>query len=57
VRHRTHFPNEQAALKVLYLVAMERRPGRSNPTAKIFGWKTILNALTIHYGDRLAANN
>lgn len=57
MRHRTHFPNEQAALKVLYLVAMERRPGRSNPTAKIFGWKTILNALTIHYGDRLAANN
>ena len=56
VRHRIQFPNEQAALKVLYLVAMERRPGRSNPTAKIFGWKAILNALTIHYGDRVAIN-
>ena len=57
VRHRTHFPNEQAALKVLYLVATERRPNRSNPTGKINGWKTILNALTIHYGDRIATTN
>jgi putative transposase len=57
VRHRTHFPNEQAALKVLYLVATERRPNRSNPTGQINGWKTILNALTIHYGDRIAEAN
>jgi putative transposase len=57
VRHRTHFPNEQAALKVLYLVATEHRPNRSNPTGKINGWKTILNALTIHYGDRITAAN
>jgi transposase-like protein len=57
VRHRTHFPNEQAALKVLYLVAIERRPNRSNPSGKINGWKTILNALTIHYGERIAATN
>jgi putative transposase len=55
VRHRGHFPNEQAALKVLYLVATERRPNRSNPTGRINAWKTILNALTIHYGDRLQA--
>jgi putative transposase len=55
VRHRTHFPNEQAALKVLYLVATDRRPNRSNPTGKVNGWKTILNALTIHYGDRIEA--
>ena len=25
-------------------------------TGKINGWKTILNTLTIHYGDRIAAN-
>jgi putative transposase len=25
VRHRSHFPNEQAALKVLYLVVTESR--------------------------------
>ena len=55
VRHRGHFPNEQAALKVLYLVATEHRPNRSNPTGRINGWKTILNALTIHYGDRIEA--
>jgi putative transposase len=53
-RHRTHFPTEQSALKVLYLVAIERRKNRSNPTGQIAGWKSILNALTIHYGDRIA---
>ena len=53
VRHRGHFPNEQAALKVLYLVANQHRPGRDNLTGRINGWKTILNTLTIHYGDRL----
>jgi putative transposase len=55
VRHRGHFPTEQAALKVLYLVATERRPNRANPTGQINGWKKILNALTIHYGDRIEA--
>jgi transposase-like protein len=55
VRHRGHFPTEQSALKVLYLVAGERRPNRSNPTGQINGWKTILNALIIHYGDRIEA--
>jgi putative transposase len=57
VRHRGHFPSEQAALKVLYLVANEKRPGRSNPTGRINAWKSILNALTIHYGDRIQAVN
>lgn len=52
---RGHFPTEQAALKVLYLTAIERRKNRSNPTGRINGWKAILNALTIHYSDRLAA--
>ena len=57
VRHRSHFPNEQAALKVLYLVANQKKVGRSNPVGKINGWKPILNALTIHYGDRIATTN
>ncbi len=57
VRHRGHFPNDQAALKVLYLVAIERRPNRSNPTGRINAWKTMLNGLTIHYGDRIHAAN
>jgi transposase-like protein len=55
VRHRGHFPNEQAALKVLYLIATRRRPNRQDLTGQIRGWKTILNTLTIHYGDRIAA--
>ena len=55
MRHRGHFPTEQSALKVLYLVAIERRPNRANPTGQINSWKTILNALTIHYGDRIEA--
>jgi len=57
VRHRGHFPNEQAALKVLYLVATTKRPNRDNLTGKINGWKPILNALTVHYGDRITAIN
>lgn len=57
VRHRGHFPNEQAALKVLYLVATQRRVNRENLSGKINGWKNILNALTVHYGDRITAIN
>jgi transposase-like protein len=57
VRHRTHFPNEQSALKVLYLVATQKKKGRSNPIGQLPGWKRILNALTIHYGDRIANLN
>ena len=32
-----------------------RRLNRTNPTGKINGWKKILDALTIHYGDRIEA--
>lgn len=54
---RGHFPTDQAALKVLYLVAIEKRKNRTNPTGRINAWKDILDTLTIHYADRLAANN
>ena len=53
VRHRGHFPNEQAAMKVLYLVATAKRKDRQNMTGKINGWKAILNTLSVHYGDRI----
>lgn len=56
VRHRGHFPNEQAALKVLYLVANQQRPNRADLVGRTSGWKQILNALTIHYGERITAN-
>lgn len=52
---RRHFPTDQAVLKVLYLVATERRKNRTNPTGRISGWKHILNALTINYQDRIEA--
>ena len=54
VRHRGHFPNEQAAMKILYPVATARHKNRTNPTGKTNGWKTTLNTLTIHHGDRTA---
>lgn len=57
VRHRGHFPNEQAAMRVLYLVATARRKNRTDLIGGTHGWKQILNALTIHYGDRLTPPN
>jgi transposase-like protein len=56
VRHRGHFPTEQAALKVLYLVATEKKKNRENLTGRIAGWKQILNVLTVHYGDRITTH-
>jgi putative transposase len=53
VRHRGHFPTDQAALKVLYLTAITQRPNRENLTGRINGWKHILNTLTVHYGERI----
>jgi putative transposase len=44
-------------LKVLYLVATQRQKDRHDLTGKTNGWKQILNTLTIHYGDRIAASN
>jgi transposase-like protein len=55
VRHRGHFPNEQSAMKVLYLVAITRRVNRENMSGRISGWKHILNTLSVHYGDRITA--
>ncbi len=52
-RRRGHFPDEQAALKVLYLAIRHREPNRPNPTGQIAGWKNILNVLSLTYGDRL----
>ncbi|GAB3512512.1 IS256 family transposase [Amycolatopsis cihanbeyliensis] len=52
-RRRGHFPNDQAALKVLYLVINNPLKNRSNITGKVVGWKQALNALAMHYGDRL----
>nr|WP_179503820.1 IS256 family transposase [Nocardioides daedukensis] len=55
-RRRGHFPDEQAALKVLYLAVRQREANRPNPTGRIAGWKNILNVLSMTYGDRLGIN-
>jgi transposase-like protein len=52
-RCRGHFPNEQAALKIVYLAVNERRPNRESPTGRIHGWRSILNILAMTYSDRL----
>ncbi|WP_419838681.1 hypothetical protein [Candidatus Poriferisodalis sp.] len=39
----------------LPLIATARRKNRTNLAGKTNGWKAILNALTVHYGDRIAA--
>jgi putative transposase len=53
IRRRGHFPNEQAALKVLYLVIRDKKKGGGNITARITSWKKALNAFAIAYGDRI----
>ncbi|WP_179849313.1 IS256 family transposase [Actinomadura luteofluorescens] len=55
-RRRGHFPTEQAALKVLYLVIRQPLKNRPNVTGKTPGWKAALNALALHYGDRITLN-
>lgn len=55
-RRRGHFPNDQAALKVLYLVIRDRRKNRANVVGKTSRWKIALNAFALYYGDRITEN-
>lgn len=53
-RNRGHFPNEQAAVKVLYLAIrelIEPKAGDKNRVAP--GWKSALNALSLYFEDRI----
>lgn len=55
VRARGHFPNEQAALKCVYLAVMALDPtgkGRARWTQR---WKQALNAFDIRFDGRLSA--
>jgi transposase-like protein len=53
----TTIPNEQAALKVLYLVIRDKfANGRPRITGKINGWKTALNTLAVIYGERITTS-
>lgn len=53
IRRRGHFPTDQAALKVLYLVIRKPLKNRTNITGKTIGWKQALNTLSLYYGDRI----
>ena len=55
-RQRGHFPDEQSALKVLYLVIRTPQHSRLNVTGQTPGWKEAINALTMYYGDRITLN-
>jgi len=55
VKARGHFPNEQAALKCVYLAVMALDPtgkGRARWTQR---WKGALNAFEITFDGRLSA--
>lgn len=52
-RRRGHFPTEQAALKVLYLVIRDKQKKGRDITTRLYGWKQALNAIALSYGDRI----
>lgn len=53
-RVRGHFPNEAAALKVLYLTIRTRDARGGNVVGRVRNWKQVLNTLILHYGDRIS---
>ena len=55
VRARGHFPNEQAALKCLYLVTRSLDPTGVGRTRWTMRWKPALNAFAITFSDRFPA--
>ncbi|MCX5093828.1 IS256 family transposase [Streptomyces sp. NBC_00365] len=55
-RRRGHFPDEDSALKVLYLVIRDRQPNRPNVTGRTRNWKEAINTLAGFYGDRVLEN-
>jgi transposase-like protein len=51
---RGHFPNEKAALKLLYLAVRNITTQRGGPSGTgTWGWKACLNALAIYFPDRI----
>lgn len=55
-RRRGHFPDADAALKVLYLVIQDKRQGRANVAGRTNGWKSVINTLKLFYDDRITLN-
>ena len=57
VNARGHFPNEQAALKCVYLAIMSLDPTGKGQRRWSNRWKGALNAFEITFDGRLSANN
>ncbi|MBL1080347.1 IS256 family transposase [Nocardia sp. 2] len=55
VRARGHFPNEQAALKCVYMAVMALDPTGTGQKRWITRWKAALNAFDITFEGRLTA--
>jgi putative transposase len=55
VRARGHFPNEQAALKCIYLAVMALDPTGTGRRRWITRWKPALNAFELAFEGRLSA--
>jgi putative transposase len=55
VRARGHFPNEQAALKCVYLAVMSLDPTGAGQKRWIVRWKAALNAFDITFDGRVSA--
>jgi putative transposase len=55
VRARGHFPNEQAALKCVYLAVMSLDPTGQGRKRWATRWKSALNAFDITFDGRLSA--
>jgi putative transposase len=55
VRARGHFPNEQAALKCVYLAVMSLDPTGKGRKRWVTRWKVALNAFEITFEGRLSA--
>ncbi|MFD7532768.1 IS256 family transposase [Streptomyces sp. NPDC059849] len=55
VKARGHFPNEQAALKRVYMAIMSLDPTGKGQTRWTLRWKTALNAFDITFDARLSA--
>jgi putative transposase len=55
VKARGHFPNEQAAMKCLYLVTRSLDPKGTGQTRWTVRWKPALNAFAVTFADRMPA--
>jgi putative transposase len=53
-KNRGHFPNDDAAIKLLYLALRNMNPERGGELGTgTYGWKKALNAFALHFPGRL----